>query len=438
MSFLSTATGVGIVDARIRRGTITLPLTSQIPNRYLQFKDLYGAFNRSSLTLSTQAGESFDDGTTSKVFSEQFTFLTLYAASTTKWAQLGGTQTIQQTISSLTVSSITIGSGYGWLQMPPIQTVAFSTNTINADTIITNSTTSLYISAQVLYVSSIIGVTIGGGTGNVTTANLTSTVVGLGTVGYLSTGGGGGGVTTANLTSTVVGLGTAGYLSTGGGGGVTTANLTSTVVGLGTAGYLSTGGGVGVTTANLVSTTQALQSAPTQFVSSLTVNAMTVGTGAGWLQLPPIQTIYASTTYVQGQALYTLSSYFGTGSTITALQFYGLFSNYNNTVIAEVSTGVGTQELLFFKGSSTSDRVRVQTTGNFVVETGISARMWDSSALTIQSNVTPAMIINSSSNVGIQTATPGATLDVAGTGRFITASSISMYTGALYTGVYFI
>jgi hypothetical protein len=44
----------------------------------------------------------------------------------------------------------------------------------------------------------------GGGGGDVTTANLTSTVVGLGTVGYISSGGGGGGdVTTANLVSTI-------------------------------------------------------------------------------------------------------------------------------------------------------------------------------------------------------------------------------------------
>ena len=181
MSFLSTATGVAVIDARTRSGTITLPLTSQIPNRYLQFKDLYGAFSRSSLTVSTQAGEAFDDGTTSKVYTDPFTFLNLYAASTTRWAVLGGTQTISQTISSLNVSSLTIGSGIGWIQMPPIQTVAVSTNTITTDVVIANSTTSMYISAQILYVSSIIGAAVsgGGGTGDVTKANLASTTLGL-------------------------------------------------------------------------------------------------------------------------------------------------------------------------------------------------------------------------------------------------------------------
>jgi hypothetical protein len=376
MALFSTNTGVAVIDTRSRQGTITLPLTTQIPNRYLQFKDLYGAFGRSSLTLSTQTGETFDDGTTSKVFTDPFTFLQLYAASTTRWAQLGGTQTIQQTVSSLNVSSITIGTGFGWLQLPPIQNVAVSTNTINADTIITNSTTSMYISAQILYVSSIMGAVVGAG--NLTTANLTSTVGGLGQI----------------------------YISTAG-GGLTVANLASTVQGLGTYGYLSSVSGA------------------TGFVSSLTVNTLTLGTGAGWLQLPPLQTIYASTTYLQGQALYSISSYFGNTSTITALQYNGLFGNYNNTVLAEISTGGGTQEFLIFKGSSASDRVRVQTTGAFVVETGVSSRLW-SNAQTTQSNATPAFVIDINSNVGIQTASPGATLDVAGTGRFQQLSTLNI------------
>lgn len=384
MSLFSTNTGVAVVDTRTRQGTITLPLTGQIQNRYLQFKDLYGAFGRSSLTVSTQAGETFDDGTTSKVYTDPYTFLQLYAASTTRWAQLGGTQTIQQTTSSLIVSSITIGSGLGWLQLPPIQTVAVSTNTINADNMTINSTTSMYVSAQILYVSSIMGAVVGAG--NLTTANLTSTVGGLGQI-YISTGGGGGGITAANLASTVQGLGTSGYLSS--------------------------------------------VSGATGFVSSLTVNALTLGAGAGWLQLPPVQTIYSSTIYTQAQALYSLSSYFGNTSTATTLEYFGLFGNYNNTVLAEVSTGGGTQEFLVFKGSSASDRIRFQTTGNFVVETGVSARLWDDSTTRTLSNTTPAFIINTSSNVGIQTASPGATLDVAGTGRFQQVSTLGINVSSI-------
>jgi hypothetical protein len=161
------------------------------------------------------------------------------------------------------------------------------------------------------------------------------------------------------------------------------------------------------------------------------VNALTLGTGAGWLQLPPIQTVYSSTIYTQAQALFALSTYLGGTSTLTTVDFYGLFGNYNNTVLAEVSTGGGTQELLMFKGSSASDRVRIQTTGNFVVETGVSARLWSDSTVPTLSNVTPAFIVNTSSNVGIQTANPQTALDVVGTGRFQVLSSQQMFTSSL-------
>jgi len=133
--------------------------------------------------------------------------------------------------------------------------------------------------------------------------------------------------------------------------------------------------------------------------------------------------------------LITNSLRLGTLSSLTSINYNGLLGNYNNTVLAEVSTGVGTQEFLVFKGSSASDRVRVQTTGTFVVETGVSARLWSSNTIPTQSNATPAFIINASSNVGIQTATPGATLDVAGTGRFQLASTLTMNLSSLNSGI---
>ena len=112
----------------------------------------------------------------------------------------------------------------------------------------------------------IVTLTATGGGGSVTTANLTSTVIGLGTAGYLSSAIGvaaipGGLVSTANLAdlvstsyftsqlaSTIIGLGTAGYLSSAvaaiPGDLVSTSYLAtqlgSTMIGLGTAGYLST------------------------------------------------------------------------------------------------------------------------------------------------------------------------------------------------------
>ena len=71
----------------------------------------------------------------------------------------------------------------------------------------------------------------GGGVGDLTTANLISTINGLGTLGYASTT-----FVTAEISSFSTALGTVG----GGGGDLTTANLISTINGLGTLGYAST------------------------------------------------------------------------------------------------------------------------------------------------------------------------------------------------------
>jgi hypothetical protein len=80
-----------------------------------------------------------------------------------------------------------------------------------------------------------------------------------------------------------------------------------------------------------------------------------------------------------------------------------------------------------FRGSNASDRIRVQTTGNFVVETGVSARLWPIAP----SNVTPAFIINTSSNVGIQTAAPLFPLDVAGVIRGTAISTVQIQTSSI-------
>jgi hypothetical protein len=132
----------------------------------------------------------------------------------------------------------------------------------------------------------------------------------------------------------------------------------------------------------------------------------------------------------------TLSSLFvGSSSNQNFIKFWGNEGEYNNTVIAQQSTGAGTSELLFFEGSSVSDQFRFQTTGSVRFETGVSQPR---NFLTANQLATPAMIINASSNVGIQTASPAVTLDVAGTGRFQTLlSSTAVTTGSLLVGIYF-
>ena len=280
-----------------------------------------------------------------------------------------------------------------------------STQQVITKTITTSTLSAQYISTFSIWVSSINGALPG--SGSLSQEVLNSTVVGLGTAGYVSSAGGV--ITQTNLVSTVRGLGSAGYLSTGGGGGIATipSNLSTSAF------FTSS-----VTASSIIT-------------SSLQVNSLVIGTGTGWVNLGPIQTVAISSIQNNTNSLYANTVFVGSVSTVNAVQYAGLFNNYNNTALAEISTGAGTQELLVFKGSSASDRVRVQTTGNFVVETGVSARLWDSNTTQTLSNVTPAFIINTSSNVGIQTATPGATLDVAGTGRFLTLSGLALNVSSL-------
>jgi hypothetical protein len=133
----------------------------------------------------------------------------------------------------------------------------------------------------------------------------------------------------------------------------------------------------------------------------------------------------------------TLSSLFiGSSSNQNFIKFWGSIGEYNNTVIAQQSTGGGNTELLLFEGSSINDQIRFQTTGSIRFETGVSQPR---NFLTSDQMATPSMIINASSNVGIGTNNPAFPLDVAGIGRFQTlVSSPTATFGALLVGVSFV
>jgi hypothetical protein len=165
-------------------------------------------------------------------------------------------------------------------------------------------------------------------------------------------------------------------------------------------------------------------------VSTLTLNQLTVGDGNGWLQVGAIQTVALSSVQVNTGVLYATSTLLGAVSSQTALQFYGLQGGYNNTVIAELSTGSGTQELLLFRGSSISDRIRMATTGDIRFEPGAAQALFGvgpNAALSV-----PTMLLRSNL-VGIGTSTPGALLDVGGTGRFQTLSSLTFLTSSIFS-----
>ena len=148
---------------------------------------------------------------------------------------------LQGYFSSLTISSLTFGSGDGFLDFPDLRATSLSTLTLFTSTLngeipfsrsILQSTiiglgTLGYFSSVITNLSSIIS-----------TPQLTSSLVGLGSMGYLSSGISNI-ISTPQLTSSLVGLGSMGYLSSGTINVISTPQLFSSLIGLGTLGYLS-------------------------------------------------------------------------------------------------------------------------------------------------------------------------------------------------------
>ncbi len=121
MAFVSTNTEFALLDSRSNRGFVTLPLTTAIPGRVLTFKDAYGSFSNSTVRLSTQAGESFEDGTTIKLLDQNWDFMQLYAGSTTKWYITGGTYMNGLTARNAGFSSLATN----WISTSQLQTSSF-------------------------------------------------------------------------------------------------------------------------------------------------------------------------------------------------------------------------------------------------------------------------------------------------------------------------
>ena len=168
---LNYNTELALINTTTNSGTITLPSAITVPGRVISFKDSAGNFNNKSVTLICDGSDTFEDGTTQKVFYESFGSIQV-VASDTKWYILSGVRQNSMTISSLITSTISTYS------------ISFSDGsfqTISADKSINSSIIGLgtfgYISSSQL-VSTTIGL--------VDHAELNSSIAGLGTLGYLS------------------------------------------------------------------------------------------------------------------------------------------------------------------------------------------------------------------------------------------------------------
>jgi hypothetical protein len=111
MSFASTSTEFAMLDSRTGSGAFILPVSSAIPGRILNVKDPYGAFTRSSITVYTAGGDTFEDGTTYRVLNNAFDNMQFYAGSTTMWYVTGGTE---QNITTTNISVISTLQTYNW------------------------------------------------------------------------------------------------------------------------------------------------------------------------------------------------------------------------------------------------------------------------------------------------------------------------------------
>jgi len=341
-------------------------------------------------------------------------------------------QTIAQPFQSTAIGLGTLGYLSSLNNVSTISTLNINVCTINGQTI-----------AQPIQSTAIGLATLG----YVSSTQLTSSVVGLATLGYVSS---------TQLTSSLTGLATLGYIST--------SQLNSTVSGLIiTAAAAFTGSTILLSagTINVSTLNSVYLSSVTGYVSSLLTDSLTVGGPTGYVTVQDLRSATVSTgQLVAGQGfisslqinslsfgptgyvivgnfiasslstmklntqnLYTNNAYIGNASTQSAILFPGIDGNFRGTAIAEQVTGPGTEELLLYKVSTVTDQVRVQTTGNIIFEAGVSARSWPSTQMV----ATPTLYIQgTTSNVGIGTAAPTTTLDVAGTGRFQVVSTLNI------------
>ena len=326
----------------------------------------------------------------------------------------GSNTGVTNTANILTVSNIAInGSNTGVTNTANILTISNTTVT-NTANILTISNTTVTNTANITTVSNI--AINGSNTGVTNTANIltiSNTTV-TNTANILT-------VSNTTVTNTANITTVSNIAINGSNTGVTnTANI------LTVSNIAINGSNTGVTnTANITTVSNIAVNGSNTGVTNAT-NITTVSNTVAAGRFTAISTNTISTTNIQ-----TSNILIGTVSSQSYLAFAGLQQQYAQSVLAEVSIGTGLQEMLLFRGSTATDRIRMQTTGSIIFETGVGARVFPAAP----SNVTPAMIINTSSNVGIGIAAPTVTLDVAGAGRFQTLSTQQVYASSFIGSV---
>ena len=272
---ISSYTTVTMLDSRPAQITISVPKSTDITNRIITFKDLYGSSSNSTIILVTRSGDTFEDGTFSTIMSNAYQTVNLYAGQPGKWLNVGATggggdsaglTTVSNRLNGVSTSLITVSTN--------LNTVS---NHLNA------------LSTNLITVS--------------TSLNTVSNTVAAGRFPAIST--------TTICTSLI------------------------------RAGYISS---------------------PQGYISSLIVDSLSFSLSNSFIVMGDIITTSVSTIQTFTSSLTTINLRVGTVSTLSYIAFPGLQQGYAQTVIAEQATASGIQELLLFKGSTNTDRIRMQTT----------------------------------------------------------------------------
>ena len=131
MSF-STATGIALIDSRNKSGILTLPSVTDIPGRILYVKDTMGVFNTSSLILSTQLNQYFNNGSNRQVLEENDGYVMLASDGVNTWNQIGGTAVRESFIQNARISTLYVKNSISTIAVDTFNLTARST--IDIDT----------------------------------------------------------------------------------------------------------------------------------------------------------------------------------------------------------------------------------------------------------------------------------------------------------------
>ena len=423
-SSLNLSTDVALVDTRTTAGSIQLPFTSTIPYRVFTIKDAYGSFGINALTVTTQGSETFEDGSTSKVFSDNFSHITLYGNTQDGvWQIIGATQYSQITVSSI-VGISTIQGGYF---------IGDGSRLSNTGTGISSLSSIVAFGLSSLLSNITVNLsTLSTSYGQIFNTSTLSTINIAAQIGFIST------LSTTNLTvnaTTNTNIINANSFSTG----TFVTNIISTnaiftssiMIGASDSILDITGPARATTFSTFYIDTSTINATtaviPTAFVSTLVsqlvstpvVNVSSIQMGSfgsiidvtGPLRFTTGSTInfYASSIMANGLQLGSTSN--------TSIFFDGVASTYDRTTISETTITGTNQELLLFKGNTTTDQIRAQTTGNIILEAGVSSRVWP----TATQGANPSLYMLGTSAPGqtqvgintIPTLASGITLDVA-------------------------